>query len=208
LSITYHQKANNQQGVIDNFINRGNIYNNQGDFDKALETFEKAKKFNSKLNNLDSRASIFSGEGLIAEKKGDFDEAIQKLTESLELFKQLDNKRLICGMYNNLANISRKQGNYLEYITYFENALVSAERMNNPRLQGIILNNLANTYLNINDDENAASLYKRPISIIKDIDKTTYASLLINLSLIQTNQKKYEFALKSLDSSLTIFREQ
>ena len=208
LSINFHQKADNQQGVIDNLINNGNIYQNQGDFDKALETFQKAKKFNSKLNDLNSKASILSGEGLIAEKKGDFDEAIQKLTESLELFKQLDNERLICGMYNNLANISRKQGNYLESITNFENALVSAERMNNPRLQGIILNNLANAYLDINDDDKAGTLYKRAISIIKDLDETTYASLLINLSIIQTNQKEYEFALKSLDSSLTIFREQ
>ncbi|PKG44275.1 tetratricopeptide repeat-containing sensor histidine kinase [Psychroflexus sp. MES1-P1E] len=207
LSITYYQKANNQQGVIENLINSGNVYQGLGDFDQALEAFAKAKKFNIKLNNLDSRARIFSGEGLMAEKKGDFDEAIQKLTESLSLFKQLKNEKLICGMYNNLANISRKQGKYLESITYFENALTSAEKMNNPRLQGIILNNLANTYLNINDDDKAASLYKRAVSIIKDIDKITYASLLINLSLIQTKQKKYEVALKSLDSSLNIFRE-
>jgi signal transduction histidine kinase len=75
-------------------------------------------------------------------------------------------------------------------------------------LQAIILNNLANTYLNINDDDKAASLYKKAVSIIKDLDKTTYATLLLNLSIIQTNQKEYEFALKSLDSSLTIFREQ
>ena len=207
LSISFYQKANNQLGVIENLINSGNVYQGLDDFDQALEAFAKAKKFNIKFNNLDSRARIFSGEGLIAEKKGDFDEATQKLTESLILFKQLKNEKLVCGMYNNLANISRKQGKYLESITYFENALASAERMNNPRLQGIILNNLANTYLDINDDDKAASLYKRALSIIKDIDKITYASLLLNLSLIQTNQKKYEVALKSLDSSLTIFRE-
>jgi signal transduction histidine kinase len=206
LSIDYYQKANNQQGVVENLINSGNVYQGLDDFDQALEAFAKAKKFNIKLNDLNSRASIFSGEGLIAEKKGDFDEAIQKLTESLLLFKQLKNEKLVCGMNNNLANISRKQGNYLESITYFENALTSAERMNNPRLQGIILNNLANTYLDINDDDKAASLYKRSVSIIKDLDKITCASLLLNLSLIQTNQKKYEVALKSLDSSLTIFR--
>ena len=208
LSIKYHKKAENQQGVVDNLINKGNIFQNQGKYEQALEVFKEAKTINAKLDDLKSKASILTGEGLISEKKGNFDVAIQQLTQSLEIFKELNEEKLISGMYNNLANISRKQGNYLEAIAYFENALVSAEKMNNPRLQAIILNNLANTYLNINDDDKAASLYKKAVSIIKDLDKTTYATLLLNLSIIQTNQTKYESALQSLDSSLTIFSKQ
>lgn len=208
LSTEYHQRINNKQGIIDNLVNSGNIYQNQGEFDKALEAFEEATIMNREINDLNSKASILTGEGLIADKKGDFELAIQKLKESLKLFEELENVRNIIGMNNNLANISRKQGNYLEAISYFENALTSAEETNNPRLQAIILNNLANTYLNINDDEEAARLYMKAIAITKDIDKATYASLLSNLAIIQTNQKQYETALQTLDSSLKIYTEQ
>lgn len=208
LSINYHKKVDNQEGVADNLINKGNVYQNMGELNLALESFEEARQLNKELKNKNSEARILTGEGLIADKKGDFQLAISKLEKSIKLFEELGNTRSIVGMYNNLANISRKFGNYLEAVTYFENALATAEQMNNPRLQAIILNNLANIYLDINDDDEAAKLYKKAIKLIKNIDKTTYASLLSNLAIIQTNQEKYETALQSLDSSLTIYKDQ
>ncbi|MFO7744599.1 MAG: tetratricopeptide repeat protein [Psychroflexus sp.] len=208
LAISSYQKLTDKKGEAKTLIDLGNIHQKQGDFNKALEVFSGAEKLNEGLNDLHLKASILSGEGLVAEMKGEFDIAEKKQTASLEIFKQLEEDRLVLGMYNNLANISRKQGNYLQAIEYFENALQETEKMNNPRLQGIILNNLANAYLDINDDEKAASLYKKAISIIKNVDRATYASLLSNLAIIQTNQKNYKSALQSLDSSLTIYREQ
>ncbi|SDG47728.1 tetratricopeptide repeat protein [Psychroflexus sediminis] len=207
-AIHYFRKIKNETGTADNLINLGNVYQNQGDFDKALQVFSEARGINENLKDLRIKASILSGEGLIAEKKGEFDRAVKKLSESLELFKELEVPRMVLGMYNNLANIARKQGNYLKSIEYFENALITAEDINNPRLQGIILNNLANSYLDINDDDKAASLYRQAIDLIKGIDKSTYASLLSNLAIIQTNKKQYDKALKSLDSALTIYRDQ
>ncbi|MFD0932006.1 tetratricopeptide repeat protein [Psychroflexus salinarum] len=207
-AIGYFEKINDQNSIADNLINLGNVYQNQGEFDKALAVYSDAKEVNKELEDLGIRASILTGEGVIAENKGNFNIAVQKLSESLELFKALGETRLVLGMYNNLANVSRKQGNYLVAIEYFENALSTAKEMNNPRLQGIILNNLANAYLDLDDDDKAASLYKEAIGVIKDVDRTTYANLLANLAIIQTNQKQYHTALQSLDSSLTIYREQ
>ncbi|NEV94511.1 tetratricopeptide repeat protein [Psychroflexus sp. YR1-1] len=208
LAIIHFEAISDKKGVADNLINLGDIYQNQGDFDKAMKVLSEAKKVSKSLNDPNLKASILSGEGLIEENKGNFDTAIDKLTQSLEIFQELDQPRLVLGMYNNLANISRKKGDYLKSIEYFENALFTAREINNPRLQGIILNNLANAYLDINDDAKAASLYKEAMAIIKDIDRTTYACLLSNLAIIQTNQDEFSLALKSLDSSLTIYREQ
>jgi len=208
LAVDLFQKAGNLKGQVDNLINCGNVYQNQAQLDKALDYFDQAKTINKDLNDLNLEASILSGEGLIAEKQGNFDMAIQKLEACAILFEELEDTRNVLGTYNNLANISRKQGNYLNAVQNFEKALALAEEMNNPRLQAIILNNLANIYLDINDDDRAASLYRKAISITKNIDKSTYASLLSNLAIIQTRQKQYKEALKSLDSSLAIYNEQ
>lgn len=207
-ALSIYQKINDENGVAKNLINLGNIYQKQGDYDKALDVFSRASVLNKNLNDKNLKASILTGQGLIAENQGKLDLASEKFSESLEIFKKLDDKRLVSGMYNNLGNISRKQGKYLESITYFEGALEVSKELNNPRLQGIFLNNLANAYLDIDDENEAAALYKEAITIIKDIDKPTYASLLLNLAIIQSDQENYKASLQSLDSSLTIYKEQ
>jgi signal transduction histidine kinase len=208
LAKSSYEKIDAQQGVVDNLINIGNAFQNKGDFDKALDYFAQARSINDDLKNQNTAASILSGEGIIAENQGDLNVAKSKFTQSLKIFEKLENTRQVLGMSNNLANISRKQGKYLESIDYFEKALSSAKEINNPRLQGIILNNLANTYLDIDDDTTAATLYKQAIAALKDVDRKAYASLLSNLSIIQTNQKQYSIALKTLDTTLTIYKEQ
>ena len=143
LSVYYAQEviaiADNELDKSFGYNNLGVAYGNKGDYDRAIEYYQKALKID--LKKLDPEhpevAIRYNNLGLAYGNKGDYDRAIEYYQKALKIaLKKLGPEHpKVAISYNNLGLAYRSKGDYDRAIEYFQNAvLIGVRRLgkNNP----------------------------------------------------------------------------
>ena len=90
MNIELAPEINDLEGVGNSYNNLGNIYNERGEYKRAMMSYTEAAKINSKLGNIRNAGINNANIGLIHQKLENYNEAIAYYTTSDSLFRDLE----------------------------------------------------------------------------------------------------------------------
>ena len=79
------------------------MYKDKGEWDKALEFFEKSLELKEELGDMRGISSSYNNLGLLYKDKGEWDKALEFYEKSLEINQELGDRAGISSSYNNLG---------------------------------------------------------------------------------------------------------
>jgi tetratricopeptide (TPR) repeat protein len=182
--------------------NRGNIYFDQGKYQKALETFTTTLKEAEKYNDIENIVNALNNIGASYEKIGQDEIAIQNYLKALEIYQERQN---YWGETNTLGNISAmylKSGDFETAIQISETALEIAEKHHFLALEKYISENLAKIYETRGDFEKSLNIYKKVI-VLNDSLYNQQKFESINLLEQQYNEEKAKRLFAQKDKTIT-----
>ncbi|MCF8231226.1 MAG: tetratricopeptide repeat protein [Bacteroidales bacterium] len=210
-STAFYEKKNDEEELIDNYINLGDIYMGQDLIKKAFHYFNKALNLAKKKNDLYAKAICLNEIGMGHYHLEEYDFAQSLLKESLNIRHQIDDKRgeMVCLI--NLGHIHNKLEKYDKANEYYRKALKIEENLDDKRL-------LANTYTGIGENlmmkgklDKAINYFKQSIEIARDIGakpevRDNYEKLVMAYAKKEDyeSSKKYIEAFAAMDDSLRL----
>ncbi len=108
------EKQNAQKGMSNSFANIGIIYEEKGDYDKAIAFYFKSLKIDEELGNKNGMSISYDNIGIIYYYKGDYDKAIAFYFKSLQLREELGDQNGMSTSYNNIGNLYLTQNKPIE----------------------------------------------------------------------------------------------
>lgn len=197
-----------QKGRANAYNNIGIIYNEQGSFDKALESHFASLKINEELQDKKGISASMNNMGLIYDKQGNNDKALESHLASLKIKEETGDKKGAAASFNNLGLIYHKQGNYEKALEFQFKALKLGEEIGNKGVIGNAYNNMGNIYNSQGKNEKALESYFASLKIKEaNGDKKGIAVANNNIGNIYLRQNKIEEARKTLFASLSIAKE-
>ncbi|MCK4823476.1 tetratricopeptide repeat protein, partial [bacterium] len=103
--------------------NMGIIYIDKGDFDKAMECYEKELKIAKELGDKIGISQAVGNMGIVYALKGDYDKAMDCFEQQLKIAEELGDKKGISRTVGNMGNLYAEKGDYDKAMKCYEKAL-------------------------------------------------------------------------------------
>ncbi len=203
--------------------NIGSVYNNQGNYPKALDCYLKALKMADELDLKEIESGNLNNIGIIYQLEGDYKKALDYFTQTLILEEELGDQVGIAGSLHNIAVIYFDQNNFQKAIDYDFKALKIGEKLGLKQLQSDAFDNLGSVYSKMGDSirektQNGfgkAEIYLKAknylllsLTIRESIgDKSGISNTLGSIALLYSKTKKFKEAEESLKRALSIATE-
>jgi tetratricopeptide (TPR) repeat protein len=179
-----------KEGTVVVLINLGYIYNQKGDYQKALDQYKLALDLSKELGNKSFIASCYNNMGSAYQAMG----MIEKFTEcafaAMKIREEMGDQTGLYYSYNNVASYYSDIGDNDKAIEYYEKGLVLARKMKLNDALSRTLSNIANSLARKNEHEKARKYFKESYRIADSVgDKGGMALALANLGY---NLYKYD----------------
>ena len=194
-----------EYGIGTALSNLGNISRHHGEYDKAIEYFQKSLAAYRGIDNgtgrfrveiLDDLADI--GRTYLA--RGDSLRALNYLNQAMALAKGSDREAGVC---NSIGILYTNQRDYAKAIEFFERGLGIAVERNDKFKQAEILLNVGVAYQFQKNHESALTSFQQSLNVAQQIG---YSELIVPIELgrgaVHKVQGKYKEALDSFDRAL------
>jgi serine phosphatase RsbU (regulator of sigma subunit)/Tfp pilus assembly protein PilF len=181
----------------------GIIYEDQGDYAKAVEYYTQSLKIREEIGDKKGIATSLNNIGNIYQEQGDYAKAIEYYTQSLKIYEEIGNKHGIAGSLGNIGNIYDYQGESTKAIEYYTQSLKIQEEIEDKSGTATSLNNIGAIYYNQGDYAKSIDYYTQSLKIYEEIeDKSGIAISLNNIGGIYNKQgetaKAFEYSMRSL----------
>ncbi len=214
-SIKEQQKALEIAEAVDNDFLRGKayqrlgvVYKYQGDYDRALEFFQKAR---NRSRNAEDWKTVATAEMALCQthwRLGDIEKATEYIDKALEIAEQHKLKNDVAfGLYLEKGTALYFQGAFDDALFYFKKAESIVQ--DTQHLEGIaaLYSNMGAVMFFKNDLDAAIEYYTTGLNLARDFgDQVSEGIAMINIGEALYNQKKFEPAEKYLKEALLIFK--
>ncbi len=186
---------------------KGLCQGNLGDFAKAAQSLEQAKKIAETSGIALTMAESDSNLGVLHWERGDYIKAIARLQSSLEIEKKNALRNNEGADLNNMGLVYKSMGRFKEAMDFFEQALAIARETGNKKDEGIALSNRALLNRiggNLND---ARADYRAAMALYKEAGfKEGQAGALMGIGKIaEREDRDLETALSNYREALNIY---
>ncbi len=197
------------------YLKEGEIARQNGDFQKALELYEKEFIEAKKENNKNREVKSLIKKALIHWNTGQLDISKNNYIEALEISKQENFRdlhetcRTILEIFTLYADGKkfRSSGEYDQSIESFNIAISLAKKLDSKEHELKCLRQISYTYLNINNLQEFAAQNKNALEIAQNLNhKIEEERALINLGLFSQKSDNYYKALNYYEEALHIAR--
>ena len=155
------------------FNNMAVVYQAQGDYEKALEYYEKAQAIKEKVLGKDhpSTAGTYNNMAGVYEDKGDYEKALEYYEKAQAIREKVLGKEhpSTATTYNNMAVVYQAQGDYEKALEYYEKAKAIREKVlgkEHPDTASTY-NNMAVVYEDKGDYEKALEYYEKALIVFE-----------------------------------------
>ena len=192
----------------DELLDKGiDLYNN-GEWNKALECWKKAKILYEELGDKQGISNTLGNIGLIHDNRGEWEQAIEYYKRSLKLKEELGDKQGIANTLNNIGIIHYNRGEWEQAIEYYERSLKLKEEPDDKQGIANTLNNIGIIHNNRGEWEQAIEYYERSLRLYEELgDKQGIANTLNNIGNIHNNRGEWERAIEYYERSLKLLDE-
>ena len=180
------------------------LYENIGDFKKAMQLAKRGKTLSEKTGDQKALADACNCLGVVHIKLGDYNKALAFHSTALKSREELGNKTGISESLQHIGEIYKKWGNYDTALEKFLQALKIEEELGNKQGTADALNNVGRIYSRLKKYPMAFVHYEKALKIHKELgNKRGMADCLNNIGITfqrtGNHQKARSYYLESLE---------
>ena len=141
----------------------------------------------------------------VLNRTGEYKKALDVALEALEVCTALGDKSLLATAYNNVGNQNQYLGDLKAAATNYLNALIFSEGVDPAQRRMRYSNNLASVFVQLEDKSKSYYYAKKSFQLAFETqDSLGMASSLVNLSLSEVLNEKFEDAIRHLDQVMVL----
>ena len=199
-------------GILFNCM--GLVYEDQGNYEKALKYFEKALAINGLVLGMchQDTAATYNNMALAYEAQGNYEKALECFEKALVIKKLVlgTSHSSIATTYNNMAVVYEDQGNYEKALEYYIKALAINELVLGTCHQDTAMtyNNMAGALQALGDYDKALEYYGKALVIRERVLGTCHQDTAMtynNMAVAYIEQGDYDKALEYETKALAIY---
>ena len=162
----------------------GYVAHQHGDFDSAVESYERALKMYLEQEHRIGEANCLVRLGQVARLTADLDRAAELLQDAIEIFRDLDDRRGISMCLRNLGVVAQHSGDVVSATDLMERGMALYDAVGNQYGVAICMNDLAEVARIRGSLEKAENGYRQALAIFHDVGSTDGVIAQLNLGLI------------------------
>ena len=202
------------QSISNLLNNMALVYQDQGDYEKALEYNGKALDVRERVlgSGHPDTAATYNNMAVVYQEQGDYEKALKYYGKALDVKERTlgSDHPSTATTYNNMAGVYQDQGDYDKALEYYEKALEVKERVlgSDHPSTATTYNNMAGVYKAKRDYEKALEYYDKALDVRERVlgsghpdTATTYN----NMAVVYQKQGEYEKALGYYEKALTVY---
>jgi len=185
--------------------NTGVFYSNEGNYEKALEYYNKSLKIMEGAGYKKEIAVTLNNIGYIHLTQGKAVKALEFYLNSLSIKKEIYDEKGIANSLNNIAQIYYDHGDITKALEYNIKSLKIKEKLKDDRGISASLNNIAVIYFDMEDRDKALEYHLKSLELNETIgDKKMIVVILSNIGLIYTGDGDFQKGLEYYNKALKI----
>jgi tetratricopeptide (TPR) repeat protein len=110
----------------------GTLYKDFGEYDKALDFYNRAYEIAQKNNDLKNSATVLQQVGLIYQEKGDYDEALKQYQKSLKIKEKIRDIRGIALLMGQMGELHFQKNEFAAALEFFIQAFLVFAKIGSP----------------------------------------------------------------------------
>lgn len=186
--------------------NKGYIYIQRGDMDKAIALYNEAMKVEAAIGDKQGTSTSVNNIATIYFKQGKTDSALACFERGLKLQREIGAKEGIATSLNNIGAIYDGQGLTEKALDYYHQSLNIQEELKNKPKIATCLNNIAAIYNNLGQTDKALDYFNRSLKVRQESDdKRGIAQSLNNIGAIYFKLGQTEKALANYEQSIQLY---
>ncbi len=190
-----------------NGVTAGYQFANSGDYEQALQEWQRASQQLEKENDVAGLALLYQRMGSAYQAMGQYQKALQVLRKASALVKQLDKPSLQYKITANIASVHVMQGNLKIAERLLQETLFVAKRINDYSLQAAILNDHGNMLAANGYHDGATSRYYQSLHLAEEHGlKDQRLRVLINLATVSAHYREHEKYLDYIKQALQLIK--
>ncbi|HWY36124.1 MAG TPA: tetratricopeptide repeat protein, partial [Nitrosopumilaceae archaeon] len=183
----------------------GLVYDNQGNYPRALEYSLKALKLAEELNNKIEISKNLGNIGLLYANLSNRQKALDYYLKALKIKEEIGNRDGVAITLGNIGVIYHEQHEYTKALDYYFQSLRIKEEIGNKAGITSTLGDIGEVFNSQGDYEKALDYYMKALKIAKEIgDKSNTALWLDHIGNLYLTLKKYKDAYTYIYSALAI----
>lgn len=196
---------NDKSAIAYSNMKLGICYAIKGEYDPAIESFNKAKQLFEEIEDNDGLGQAYIALGRVNNFQGKNKNSILNYFEAIKCFEDTGYKNGLRDVYNNIGVAFEHLGDNIKALEYYYKALHIAESQKDKGALSDIYNNIGIIYFKENKYKKALSFYNQALDLIKNQSNNNQKSILLNnIALISLENKQYEKSLEFFKESLDI----
>jgi class 3 adenylate cyclase len=197
------EEIGDKKGAAFSLNNIGLVYEELGEYDKALDYHEKSLKINEQVGNRGGISSSLKNIGDVLVKIGKPEDALNSYSKALEIEKEIGNKDGIIHSSIAIGNVYLDTKNIKTALNYFSQALNIAKEIGAKGLIKDSYERLSELYEMKNDPGNALKYYKLYTELKDSIFNETSSERMAEIQTKYETEKK-EAEIELLKNEKTI----
>jgi two-component system, NtrC family, sensor kinase len=208
-SILLADKTNYKKGLADCYDIAGVIQHQKANYEEAKDFFNKAYELASELKWDDKRAAILSNRALLETDLFNYGKSLKLNLDALNIRKKTGDSLAIAISINNIGLNYYRLRDYKKAFLYYFNSYNIKTKLNNKYELANTANNIAQLYYELYSDtslqylDSAIAYQEQAILLWERTDNIPGTTKgLINLGILESEQKKYSEAFNSLQAAI------
>ncbi|MCK4506803.1 MAG: tetratricopeptide repeat protein, partial [Candidatus Aegiribacteria sp.] len=193
---------------VDGLLHICKPYLDTAEYDKALETAEKAERISRGIDNMEKLADSLDNSGLSCWHLGRYHDALKYYEQSIRILEETDGKNVSPSTLNNIGAVYWNLGKYNRAMDYFKRSLKITEQIGDWKTNSACLNNCGLIYWGFCEYRKALEYFMRSLEITERIgNRNSIAANLNNIGKAYEFFGEYQTSIDFFKRSLMIARE-
>ncbi|BCL34474.1 tetratricopeptide repeat protein [Nostoc sp. MS1] len=190
-------------------IQRGRIFQKQGDLDEAIEYINRSLEIHQELNDERGVAMSLNTLAGVYKQKGDLDQALKMYQQSLKIKEKIGDKEGIIIALNSISQIYNKLKQYDNAVEILKKCIYFERENNNLTSLSIQLYELARICNKLERYDDAIILLEECVVIGKQLkDEPGLAKTYHELAINYTEKKEFDNALHYFELNIVLSKKQ
>jgi len=159
------QEIGDRRGLGINLTNIGLVYNNLGQYQKALDYYQQALFIHREIGDRHGEGANLGNIGLIYDNFGQYQKALDYYQQALKIKREIGDRRGIGSSLSSVGIVYDNFGQYQKALDYHQQALSIDREIGDRRGEGADLSNIGMTYYKLSNYQKAKKHFQDALAI-------------------------------------------
>ena len=204
----YTGKSETFQGECWTLDNMGKVYSSWGQYQKALEHYEKSLEIARKIGNMSSEGVTLNNIGNVHKVWGQYEKGLEYLEKGLRIHRKVGNVKEEAVTLGNIGDVYRSWGYNQKALEQYQKCLETSRSIGDERTEVWSLGSLGLVYYDLGQYQQALECFQKSLEIARKIGAVGDEALRMNnIALVYSSWGHYQKALEYHEKALEVYRQ-